>query len=469
VPQDNTSEVRGTFYNVCGYPDIFFDGSRSMCGASDSPSQMESEYRQAVSNASKVPGNLSIFQNATYHNGVVTEDAEVNSALTGSYNVVTYLVEYIGRQNESNGYGPHDIGWVVRETLINRPVSLISGNTSDVRGTGALNSSWKTMNLSVITFVQQNSSKIVENTNQAPVLNQSARSIVTFTESGLPKQTVWSAELNGSWLSSNGSSVRFNVAAGVYNYTALCNGYITAFSPTNQSSGILAVQGPYTALSVTFRPETFSLIFQESGLPNGTGWGVLIGNQSQTSFTSNLSYSEVDGTYHFIVLPVIGYLASYSGLASINGSDLLVAIPFLPQTYPIVFVEFGLPTGSNWSVTVSNASNGFNETRSSTSNAITFFLPNGTYQINFSLPSGYSGNVSVTNLTVAGTGGPAPVLEALGPPGPVSPSPRASQNSSLASIPAQVWIAFGAVIAIAIALTALLLRRDHPKPPGSEG
>jgi len=35
VPPDNTSTVRGGFYNVCGFPDVFFDGLYPSCGSTN--------------------------------------------------------------------------------------------------------------------------------------------------------------------------------------------------------------------------------------------------------------------------------------------------------------------------------------------------------------------------------------------------------------------------------------------------
>src|SRR5580692_8024956 len=60
VPPDNTSTVRGGFYNVCGFPDVFFDGLYPSCGSTNNESQMQEQYVQSIANASAVPGNVSI-------------------------------------------------------------------------------------------------------------------------------------------------------------------------------------------------------------------------------------------------------------------------------------------------------------------------------------------------------------------------------------------------------------------------
>lgn len=52
--------------------------------------------------------------------------------------------------------------------------------------------------------------------------------------------------------------------------------------------------------------------------------------------------------------------------------------------YSVTFVESGLPPGTTWSVTLNGV------TKSSTSNSITFILPEGTYSYSVITPSGYS-------------------------------------------------------------------------------
>ncbi|MCI4351238.1 MAG: PEGA domain-containing protein [Thermoplasmata archaeon] len=169
VPPDKTSDTRGLFYNVCGYPHVFFDGDHSICGAVGTVAQTQTKYYQYIANASRFPGNVSISESATVVSGNVTLHATVNSAITGTYNAVSYLMERIDKQNQSNGYGPHDVDSVVRATLLNHPVSLVAGSATQLSAQGALLSTWNTLNLSVITFIQENSTKIVENANTALV------------------------------------------------------------------------------------------------------------------------------------------------------------------------------------------------------------------------------------------------------------------------------------------------------------
>lgn len=264
VPPDGTSNARAAFYNVCGFPDVFFDGNTSACGASNSIPQMQSEYDQYITNASEFPGTVGISQTASVDSTNVTEHATILSGLTGSYNVVTYLVEYLGLQNVSNGYGPHDLGYVVRATLVNHPENLVAGSTTSLNATGTVNPAWNPRNLSVVTFVQQNSTKIVENANLAPVttltetLSARPASLVSGTNSTITVQVANSstgAVLTGATVNlTSGSGGSFLPASGVTNGNGTFTAIYTAPTATSTVTDLITAQVShpgYTGGSVT--------------------------------------------------------------------------------------------------------------------------------------------------------------------------------------------------------------------------
>jgi hypothetical protein len=476
APPDGTSVLRGNFYAACGYPDVFFDGQHPMCGATSSVSQMQGVYQRAIDNASRVPGNVSIRQSATYASDQLADQASIYSTLTGTFNAVTYLVEQLGQQNFTIGAGSNDIGWVVRETVANRPVSLTAGQTTEVDGSAKLNATWSVANLSVVTFVQSNSTKVIENANIAPVTNRSTTSFdLLFAERGLPNGTSWSVTLNGTTQVATGPLIRFLVPAGTYNFNAAASGYRTEIPPSNATFGVVTTDGANMTVHAGFSRQSFLLTFHEAGLPLGTGWGVLIGNRSETSFSSNVTYSVVDGTYGYLVLAPPGYLTAIPGPAIVNGTNTVVLVAMFPQPYPIVFVEFGLPAGANWSVTVSNNTTGFFQVKASFGSSIIFFLSNGTYLVTFTLPSGFAANGSSTSLTVAGEAVPGPVLHVHGPSAPTAtgsePNPWTDPLAAFATIPLAYRAAFlAAVASLAVALVlGWRHRRNRLLPPPPTG
>lgn len=176
VPPDGTTNSRGSFYNVCGFPDVFFDGIHDVCGASNSESQMLGEYQNNIANASRYPGNVSIAQTAVlttnFSVNAVQVHLNITSGVTGTYNLVSYLLEYIGKTNQTVGYGPHSVGDVVRMTLRNHPINLTAGTTTPVALLQNINPAWNTLNFSVVSFVQLNTTKVVQNANLVPVTSE---------------------------------------------------------------------------------------------------------------------------------------------------------------------------------------------------------------------------------------------------------------------------------------------------------
>jgi YVTN family beta-propeller protein len=279
---------------------------------------------------------------------------------------------------------------------------------------------------------------------------------VSFGETGLSAGTSWSVTLNGSARSATGPSIAFTEPNGTYGFSIAP---VAGF--TTMTSGSVPVSGANVTVPVVFAPVEFNLTFHESGLPTGTGWGVVIGNQVESGLTSKVTFHVPNGTYGYVILAVTGYVTKYSGLASVNGSDTLVNVPFHAVTYPIVFVEFGLPSGTNWSVTVTNVSLNFNETQSSTTNSIVLFLPNGTYTVSFTVPAGFAGAPGSTQLTVAGrgTGGLSPTFH------PVEASP-----GGLGVVPLTLLlVGLTAVLAIGLVGWAVKRRRRPPTPRATGG
>jgi hypothetical protein len=155
-----------------------------------------------------------------------------------------------------------------------------------------------------------------------------------------------------------------------------------------------------------------------------------------------------NGTYNFSVQAVPGYEATYSGLVAVDGS---VVVPITFQAaFPVVIAEQGLPKGDGWSVTATNAINGFHETHSSVTSSITLSLSDGTYQIGITLPSGWTGSLNEAEITVDGQAATGPTVTAT--------------NSTSTGVPFEdvILATIGALVIVAGVVIAIHRRRKPP-------
>ncbi|MCL4357095.1 MAG: PEGA domain-containing protein, partial [Candidatus Thermoplasmatota archaeon] len=200
---------------------------------------------------------------------------------------------------------------------------------------------------------------------------------------------------------STGSSMIAYLPYGTYNYTGNFNGVATPLHEFN-------VTGVSIAINVVF-PEKYSVVFTETGLPTGTVWEVSVnnlttGNSFNSSSTSTITFSLYNGSYTYnVTTSLSGWKpSSPSGKFIVPGSTVNVpTVTFSTTDHNVQFKESGMPTGTSWYVI-------FNGTEEiSTSNNITFYIPNGNYTYTLQTPvpgstgiryvvSPSSGNVNVS-------------------------------------------------------------------------
>ena len=330
VPSDSTSDGRGTFYGVQGYPDVIFDGTYSVYGASNSESQMQGEYSQSIANASAVPGNVSISEDATVSSGIVNGHVNVTSAVTGTFNAVSYLTEYIDKLNVSNGYGPHDVDHVVRETLHNHPVSLVAGTSTEFDIQGPLNASWNDRNLSVITFIQQNSTKIVENANMAPVTT-----LTTAVSAG--QNTLASGAQTSITVQVANSTTGAPISGATVDLTSSGGGSFAPASGVTLSDGTLTstLHAPVVAAETTL---------------------VISASVNAANYTAGLGFTTVDITPGVAPLAPTGLTigagnlqASLNWTTPVSGGGGLVYHVFRSTSAGGTYTEIGSSTATNYS------------------------------------------------------------------------------------------------------------------------
>jgi hypothetical protein len=202
-------------------------------------------------------------------------------------------------------------------------------------------------------------------------------SLIWFNETGLPLGTSWSVLLGGLSNSSNTSSIGFVEPQGHYAYTI---GPVSGYT-TPDYSGSVNVNGPSTAVPVPWTLSMYPVVFSETGLPSGASWSVTFNGATSSSPGPTISFTAPNGTYPFSVGPVAGYSPSPpSGSISVNGAPAAQTISWTQATYPVVFSEGGLPTGTKWFLNVTGE-----PAAVSTSSTVTLNLPDGTYS--FSIAS----------------------------------------------------------------------------------
>ncbi|MGI0067569.1 MAG: hypothetical protein ACREB9_03985, partial [Thermoplasmata archaeon] len=198
---------------------------------------------------------------------------------------------------------------------------------------------------------------------------------VTFTETGLPSGTNWSVSLDGFRQTSSASSIPFGEPNGTYTFSVSAAGW--GASPQH---GDLTVSGSAVDQGIAFSQATYVLTFGETGLPSGSRWSVTLAGVASSSMTSAITFHEPNGTYAYSV-SASGWGASpQHGDLSVSGSAVDQGIAFSPATYVLTFGETGLPSGTRWSVTLAGVAS------ASTTSAITFREPNGTYAYSVSAP-----------------------------------------------------------------------------------
>jgi len=228
-----------------------------------------------------------------------------------------------------------------------------------------------------------------------------------FRESGLPIGTLWtvSVEVAPSVLdnqSSTTNTIVFLLPRGIYTFAVpnTANGY-----EPKLLSGTVHL-GAVTTVAVKFFPYVFNVVFVESGLGAGKSWSVqltgMISGHTKLfvghSKTSTIQFTVPNGTYSFTVKPIPAYkITPGTGTLTVNGSEVIQNVTFSTATFAVTFTESGLPSGTNWSVTIGAT------TYYSTTTTIVINLPDGTYHYTLSTTlAGYTGTGSPRSVHVHG-------------------------------------------------------------------
>lgn len=208
-------------------------------------------------------------------------------------------------------------------------------------------------------------------------------------------------------------------------------------------------------------PGEYPVTFSAAPLPPKAIWWVDINGSMLTSFVPSIFVGYLpNGSYPFFVgaavaapCVTIGAIPD-SGSLNVSGAPANETIYFFengPYSYAITFEESGLPSGTNWTVTL----NGTGQTSNATS--LFFHGCGGWYAFVIGAVSGYISNVTSGRVTVAGNDVTVSVAFL-----PATVTPQGTGSSGL-SIP--YAIVLGVVVGAVLGSLAMWVRLRGWKEP----
>ncbi|HYA10689.1 MAG TPA: hypothetical protein VEH10_03330, partial [Thermoplasmata archaeon] len=222
---------------------------------------------------------------------------------------------------------------------------------------------------------------------------------VTVGAFGLPSGTSWSATIDGTNLTTTGTTMVFDLPNGSYPYSVTpVPGY------TASLSGVVDVAGSGASVSVYFTPVLYAVLVSESGLPVGTPFTATVGGQPFTTSvngsTSALVWQEFNGSYKYQVTDPAGWTGGGSGTVVVAGKSVILNTTFVPSGkpyYKLTFKEKGLPkNGTYWSVVLANSTLWSNSTKA------VFSVQNGVYAWTVPAIPGYAPVTKSGSVTIHG-------------------------------------------------------------------
>jgi len=224
-------------------------------------------------------------------------------------------------------------------------------------------------------FASVGGSFLVEGSGAGALVNFSLVTFpVAFREMGLPPGTSWNVTIDRTVAESTSNAVVFYLPNGTYTFRV---SGVPGWQLAGVSySGNVTVNGTSpVAVALVFVRVVYDVTFHEAGLGPGTDWWVnLSSGQFFSSTVGVISFAEPNGTFAYTLATGNKSWAGHDGSISIDGSDMSVEVTFVPETYPVILLQSGLPSGVEWWVNITG-----HVPEGSTGGSITIALTNGTY------------------------------------------------------------------------------------------
>ncbi|EQD72834.1 thermopsin precursor, partial [mine drainage metagenome] len=177
---------------------------------------------------------------------------------------------------------------------------------------------------------------------------------VTFTESGLPSGTSWSATVSGvTRMSTTGSITFTGETNGTYAYSI---GDVPGWHQRSVPySGSFNVSGAGLSVSTDWTVFTYAVTFAETGLVSGTNWSVTLNGVTEAGPGPTITFTEPNGTYAYATPPLANWYSPGRGTVVVAGQSRSVPVPY-QSAYLVTFTASGLASGTNWSLTIMGSS-----------------------------------------------------------------------------------------------------------------
>ena len=258
-------------------------------------------------------------------------------------------------------------------------------------------------------------------TNNVSVVGSGTFYNLTFTEAGVPNGTYWAVTVGGVQQTSDRTSLAFALVNGTYPYTigsvvyqnVTPNGTRSGASNVTvsglPSAGVVTIDGANLAEPTVVFHLAIAVVFEATGLPNGTAWTVTFNGTLRSASSPTITFVAPVGSFAYSIGGEAGFEVGSippSGTIAVAESDaptLTVVVAFAPVTYQVQISESGLPAGSVFEATVDGALASI--TVSPTSETLAWSgLSNGSYPYEIVTVPGWHQSTlpRAATLTVAG-------------------------------------------------------------------
>jgi YVTN family beta-propeller protein len=201
-------------------------------------------------------------------------------------------------------------------------------------------------------------------------------------------------------------------------------------------------------------PGASTVTFTETGLPSGAEWYLNVtGETPVSSTTGSATIDLANGPYAYSIASTNKEYEPFpaAGTFPVAGTPLSESVTFQLVTYPLSFMETGLPADTNWSVTLNGTA------QSSMGSTTVFTERNGTYSFALASAAGYTITPASGSIALHGH----PISEPITFTSNSTPPGHGLGSGTFLGLSATVgWGLLGGVVAaVIVGVGAVILRR----------